>query len=120
LINIERIKNQVQRAIDTLPVQINLKRLHVIDDGYGGKITSEINVATFNGFLEDNALNPAITINDAGTIQTMRNINLTAVINEGYTIETGDYFTVNGTKYIVQYISNQYNIFWLCNLEVEK
>lgn len=120
MINVERIKKQVQKAIATMPTEINLKRLQKTDDGYGGEIEQEIDVATFSAFMEDKAsgMQINVTTGDAGTLKRLRNISFIAVYDNSFTIKAGDYFTIKETKYKVRYPSNQYDIFWQCELEV--
>lgn len=118
--NIEQIKKRVQKAIDTLPATINLKRLQSVDDGFGGVIENvEVDVATFNAFIDFASNKPhlSISIGDTGTITQIRNIKLLAVYNDTFEINKGDYFDFKGQKYSIRFAVNNFDIYWECELE---
>lgn len=102
-LNVERIKNQVKKAIAIMPATINLKRVSKTDDSMGGYIENIIDVATFDGFIDDS--NHSIYLdrmNEAGTVKRTRSIGLLAVC-EGFEIKNDDYFESDGVKYKVTY-----------------
>lgn len=119
--NIEQIKKRVQKAIDTLPATINLKRLETLDDGFGGVIEDiEVDVASFNAFIDFASNKPylSISVGDTGTVTYTRNIKLLAVYSDAFTIKKGDYFTYKGQKYSIRFAVNNFDIYWECELEV--
>ena len=120
MINVERIRQQVQKAIDALPSEIDLKRISKVDDGYGGDIESETDVKIFNAFIDFASNKPQIFINtnDSGTITSVKNITLLAAYDLTFIIDKDDYFTYKGIKYNVRYPINQFDIYWECELEV--
>lgn len=119
MISTERIKNQIEKAINALPTKIDLKRLKKTDEGYGGVIENEIYVATFNGFIDFASNKPqiSVTINDAGSISEIKNITLIAVYESSFVIMKNDYFVFSGQKYRIRNSINQFDIYWQCELE---
>ena len=120
MINVERIRKQVQKAINALPTEINLKRISEIPDGYGGYTKGEIDVKTFNAFINFDSPSIVVSNNDAGDITKLKSITLLAVYDPTFEIQKDDYFTSKGTKYRVRYPLNPYDIYWECELEVIK
>lgn len=118
MINVERIRKQVRKAIDALPTEIRLKRKEKIDDGYGGYIQQEVDVKTFNAFINFDSPSIVISNNDSGNITKLKSITLLAVYDATFEIRKDDYFISNGIKYRVKYPLNPYDIYWECELEV--
>lgn len=120
MINVERLRQQVQKAINALPAEINLKRLMEIDDGYGGSTKDEVEVKTFNAFIDFASNKPSITINtsESGSITSVKNIILLAAYDTTFSIQKDDYFSYKGTNYKIRYPINQFDIYWECELEV--
>lgn len=119
-LNVERIKQQVKKAIAIMPTTINLKRIEKIDDGMGGYIEKEepTNVGTFDGFIDDSKISNLIDkVNDAGTVKINRQITLIAVC-EGFEIKDNDYFEAKGRKYKVVYATTLVEGVYNCDLEV--
>ena len=119
MINIIRIRQQVQKAIEALPSLIDLKRIDKIDDGFGGYTEGEIPVKLFNGFIDFSTSKPQIEIylEDKGAITSAKNITLLAAYDPSFEIKKDDYFMFKGTKYRIRYPINQFDIYWECELE---
>lgn len=117
-LNEARIKQQVKKSISIMPTNINLKRIEKVDDGMGGYIEKEIDVATFDVFVDDS--NHSIYLdrmNEAGTITRTRSITLLAVC-EGFEIKDNDYFEAKGRKHKVIYATTLVTDVYNCDLEV--
>lgn len=120
-INKERIKKQIQRAIENLPTEIVLMRdvkTEVGRDSYS-KTPTEIKV--FNGFLDTGSSRLSqLTSNngDFGKVNPVKNITLLAIYDDTFNIEKGDYFTINGIKHNIVYPKNNYGIYWECDVAV--
>jgi hypothetical protein len=122
MLNTTRIKLQVERAIKALPSNVELKRLDKVSDGLGGFIKNNTPslVATFEAFIDTSSSSLSITLKDAATIKTEKQISLLAVYSSDFEIKEGDFFMLNSKKYKVTSASSQYEIYWECTLEVEK
>ena len=118
MINVERLRRQVKKAIDAVPIEIVLKRLEEVDDGYGGNKTSEVDVKTLNVMISFNKSSANISINDAGENLMLRNMELMSAYDPTYEIKQGDYFDYQGFRYKVTFPINNFNAFWKCSIEV--
>ncbi|MBE6067763.1 MAG: hypothetical protein E7211_08735 [Clostridium lundense] len=117
-LNEARIKQKVKKSISIMPTNINLKRIEKIDDGMGGYIEQEIDVATFDGLIDDSNHSVYIDrMNEAGTIKRTRSITLLAVC-EDFEIKDNDYFEAKGRKYKVAYATTLLADVYNCDLEV--
>lgn len=115
MINKKLIKRQVKNAIEVNPTIIELKREEKIDLGRDDFETKEVAVATFKGFFDKSDSRVNIT-NEGANITRAFNFILICV-KEDFKIKVGDYFYLEGIKYLVTYPKNNYNIYYECNLE---
>lgn len=120
MINEERIKNKVKKAIIIKPTHITLNRLEKVSNGMHGGSNKEVKVAKLDIFLDDSKHNLLLdNVKEAGVVKKTRGISM-LVVAEGIEIKEGDYFEVNASKYRVTYpgmiIKDVYN----ADLEVIK
>ena len=124
-LNIERIRNQVQKAIAVAPFQVAMKRIEYEDDGRGGRIRKDDPVDAFVGTcLFDNSGDGAFSLSqsDAGRSQEQGGPYLIVVHGGGAQIAEGDYFDYNGSRYEVTKVTNVLglNIYWQVKLKEMK
>ncbi|WP_238884520.1 hypothetical protein [Clostridium sp. YIM B02551] len=109
MINLERVKGQVLKAISIKPTHISLMRNEVDSNGMrGGKKRADL-VAKIDVFIDDSnhsnvGGNNKITGEgkEAGSIYSVKNISM-LIVAEGFEVKVGDYFELNGLRYEVTY-----------------
>lgn len=120
-LNVERIKKQVQKAIEVAPFYVQMKREISDDDGYGGKINSRTADAYSGICLFDNSGDGAFSLiqSDAGREKEQSGPYLIVVCNGPDEILEGDFFEYNGSRYEVTKVTNvlALNIYWQVKLK---
>ena len=97
-LNIERIRKQVQKAIQVAPFNVQMKRQLYVDDGRGGKTPTEI-VDAFSGMcLFDNSGDGAFGLiqSDAGREKEQSGPYLIVVYKGVNQILEDDFFEYGG------------------------
>lgn len=120
MINEERIKAKVKKAIAIKPTHITLMRLINKGNGMRGGTPTPDKISELDVFFDDSKHNLLLdNTKESGTVKRTRGIYMIAVA-EGFEIKDGDYFEANGAKYKVIYpgliIKDVYN----ADLEVVK
>lgn len=123
-LNIERIKNQVQKAIKVAPFSVTLKRQIYENDNWGGKVPLEV-VDAFSGIcLFDNSGDGAfsLTQSDAGREEQQAGPYLIVVYEKPNQILEEDYFEYGGSRFTVTKVTNilGLNIYLQVRLEETK
>ena len=124
-LNVERIRKQVQKAIQVAPFEIALKRAVYKDDGRGGKIkTGEVADAFKGTCLFDNSGDGpfSLTQSEAGRVQEQSGPYLIIVYENDNQVTEGDYFEYAGSRYEVTKATNvlALNIYWQVKLKEKK
>lgn len=125
--DINYVKAQVRRAIETAPTQIKVTRDAWISDGYGGKKRDPkgSNVLENATCLFDNTMAPDLLSNatDAGRIFAQNGIKIFIMYEDGHDIKPADTVTViqSGHRYRVVEVHNilEQNIVIELKLEVK-
>lgn len=125
--DINYVKAQVRRAIETAPTQIKVTRDAWISDGYGGKKRDPkgSNVLENATCLFDNTMAPDLLSNatDAGRIFAQNGIKIFIMYEDGNAIKPADTVTViqSGRRYRVVEVHNilEQNIVIELKLEVK-
>lgn len=125
--DINYVKAQVRRAIETAPTQIKVTRDAWISDGYGGKKRDPkgSNVLENATCLFDNTMAPDLLSNatDAGRIFAQNGIKIFIMYEDGHDIKPADTVTViqSGRRYRVVEVHNilEQNIVIELKLEVK-
>lgn len=125
--DINYVKAQVRRAIETAPTQIKVTRDAWISDGYGGKKRDPkgSNVLENATCLFDNTMAPDLLSNatDAGRIFAQNGIKLFIMYEDGHDIKPADTVTViqSGRRYRVVEVHNilEQNIVIELKLEIK-
>ena len=125
--DIDYVKAQVRRAIETAPTQIKVTRDAWISDGYGGKKrdTQGSNVLENVTCLFDNTTVPDLLSNstDAGRIFAQNGVKIFIMYEDGHTIKPSDTVTViqSGRRYCVVEVHNilEQNIVIELKLEIK-
>lgn len=121
------VKAQVRRAIETAPTQIKVTRDAWISDGYGGKKRDPkgSNVLENATCLFDNTMAPDLLSNatDAGRIFAQNGIKIFIMYEDGHDIKPADTVTViqSGRRYRVVEVHNilEQNIVIELKLEIK-
>lgn len=124
-LNIERIRKQVQKAIQVAPFQISMKRQVYKDDGRGGKIKTGEVADAFNGIcLFDNSGDGPFSLvqSEAGREHEQSGPYLIVVYENDNQVTEGDYFEYNGSRFEVTKATNvlALNIYWQVKLKETK
>lgn len=124
-LNIERIRKQVQKAIQVAPFSVAMKRVEYDSDGRGGKIRKDEPVDAFRGIcLFDNSGDGAfsLTQSEAGREHQQSGPYLIVVYENEDQIKEGDYFECGGSRYEVTKATNvlALNIYWQVKLAETK
>ena len=124
-LNIERIRKQIQKAIEVAPFNITLKRNVYESDGRGGKINTGTVVDTFTGIcLFDNSGDGPFSLvqSDAGREKEQSGPYLIIVYENNEQVTEGDYFEYNGSRFEVTKATNvlALNIYWQVKLKETK
>lgn len=125
--DINYVKAQVRRAIETAPTQIKVTRDAWISDGYGGKKRDPkgSNVLENTTCLFDNTMTPDLLSNatDAGRIFAQNGIKIFIMYEDGHDIKPADTVTViqSGRRYRVVEVHNilEQNIVIELKLEIK-
>lgn len=125
--DINYVKAQVRRAIETAPTQIKVTRDAWISDGYGGKKRDPkgSNVLENETCLFDNTMTPDLLSNatDAGRIFAQNGIKIFIMYEDGNAIKPADTVTViqSGRRYRVVEVHNilEQNIVIELKLEIK-
>lgn len=124
-LNVLRIRNQVQKAIDVAPFRLTLKRQVYEDDGRGGKIRTDKVIDAFNGTcLFDNSGDGPFSLvqSEAGREHEQSGPYLIIVYENDNQVTEGDYFEYGGSRYEVTKATNvlALNIYWQAKLKETK
>ena len=124
-LNVERIRKQVQKAIDVAPFQVTLQRRVYKDDGRGGKIrTDEITNSFTGSCLFDNSGDGAFSLvqSEAGKKHEQSGPYLIMVYESDNQVTEGDFFDYGGSRYEVTKATNvlALNIYWQVRLTETK
>lgn len=124
-LNVLRIRNQVQKAIDVAPFEITLKRQVYVDDGRGGKINTHSDIDAFSGTcLFDNSGDGPFSLvqSEAGKEYRQGGPYLIIVYENDNQVAEGDYFEYGGSRYEVTKATNvlALNIYWQVKLKETK
>lgn len=123
-LNVERIRKQVQKAIEVAPFSVQMKRQLYEDDGHGGKKPTEI-VDVFSGIcLFDNSGDGPFSLvqSDAGREKEQSGPYLIVVYENPNQILEEDFFEYGGSRYEVTKVTNvlALNIYWQVRLKETK
>ena len=123
--NINSIRQKVERAISKAPLQITVLRPNKVPDGCGGYIIPTDNPETIVGTIEgilDNSSSGSVTdnANPGGRAAYTKSPQFITIWQEGITFKRGDYFLLDGKKYEVYNPVNilNMNIYWQLDLLV--
>ena len=123
-LNVERIRKQVQKAIDVAPFNVQMKRQLYEDDGYGGKKPLDV-VDVFSGIcLFDNSGDGPFSLvqSEAGREKEQSGPYLIVVYESPNQILEDDFFEYGGSRYDVTKVTNvlALNIYWQVKLKETK
>lgn len=108
MINKERIRVQVAKAISKVPSIVEIKRNTTNDYG---EPSGEEDVATVTGFFYTGSQTLNINITTGASVTTGKSEKFLVVYDtEGQKIKENDYFTLNGIKYKVIDLGNLFDI----------
>lgn len=121
-LNIERIRKQVQKAIQVAPFQVEMKRAQYKSDGRGGRIREKDDETSFKGTcLFDNSGDGPFNIShsEAGRAHEQSGPYLIIVYENSNQVKEGDYFEYAGSRYEVTKATNvlALNIYWQVRLK---
>lgn len=124
-LNIERIRKQVQKAIQVAPFKVAMKRVEYESDGRGGKLKKGEPVDAFVGTcLFDNSGDGPFGLvqSEAGKEETQSGPYLIVVYEKDDQIIEGDYFEYRGSRFEVTKVTNilALNIYWQVKLKETK
>lgn len=127
MINKEKIKASIKKAIKIMPTEAIFKRIPMISDGMNGfKKGNEIIIATVDGLLDDGSATRSTQASesDGGNVESITHISLLCPSEDklsGVTFKLmhDDYFEVNGTIYKILQPNLVYGIYWMITLEVD-
>lgn len=124
-LNVERIRKQVQKAIEVAPFQVSMKRRVYRDDGRGGKIKTDETKDAFTGIcLFDNSGDGPFSLvqSEAGREHEQSGPYLIVVYENDEQIEEGDFFEYGGSRFEVTKKTNvlALNIYWQVKLKEMK
>lgn len=119
--NLERIRCQVQNAINRLPTEIVLKRIEKLPLEYDGWEEKEIVVTTVNALLDNSKSSLHVALEtDIAEVKRVKRLSLIIIYNKTFEVKIGDYFILDGIKHEIIYPKNNYNLYWECDVEVIK
>lgn len=123
-LNVERIRKQVQKAIEVAPFNVQMKRQVYQHDGHGGKTPLDI-VDAFSGIcLFDNSGDGPFSLvqSDAGREKEQSGPYLIVVYESPNQILEEDFFEYGGSRYEVTKVTNvlALNIYWQVRLKETK
>lgn len=120
------VKAQVRRVIDTAPTHVQITRDSFIPDGYGGRIKQPNQVVRSDlRVLFDNASSPNLTVgvSDAGRVFTENSIRLFVLYEQDLVIKRDDIVKImaSGRRFKVTEVNNilEQNILLEVKLEVK-
>ena len=123
-LNVERIRKQVQKAIEVAPFNAQMKRQLYEDDGHGGKKPLDV-VDAFSGIcLFDNSGDGPFSLvqSEAGREKEQSGPYLIVVYESPNQILEDDFFEYGGSRYDVTKVTNvlALNIYWQVKLKETK
>ncbi len=124
-LNIERVKEQVRKAIKVAPFSLQLKREVVKPDGRGGFIKTGEVKTVFNGeCLFDNSGDSPFGLirTEAGRAEKQDGPYMIIVCDDSTSIEIGDFFEFESSRFEVTKVTNvlAMNIYWQVKLKEVK
>lgn len=124
-LNVERIRKQVQKAIDVAPFQVTLQRRVYEDDGRGGRIrTNKITTSFTGSCLFDNSGDGPFSLiqSEAGKKHEQSGPYLIMVYDNDSQVTEGDFFDYGGSRYEVTKATNvlALDIYWQVKLTETK
>lgn len=124
-LNVERIRKQVQKAIEVAPFTLSLKRESVKNDDWGGTISTGETVSVFDGTcLFDNSGDGPFSLvqSEAGREKEQSGPYLIIVYQKDVEISVGDFFEYDGSRYEVTKVTNvlALDIYWQVKLKETK
>lgn len=103
MINEDRIKAKVKKAIALKPTHIILMRLISTSNGMRGGTPKPDKIAELDIFLDDTQHNLLLdSVKDGGAVKRTRGISMLVVV-DNIEIKEGDFFELSGVKYKVSY-----------------
>lgn len=116
-LNIDRIRKQVQKAIEVAPFNVSLKRHVIENDGRGGEIDTGELADAFTGIcLFDNSGSGPFSLvqSEAGRERSLNGPYLIIVYENDAQIKVDDFFEYGGSRYEVTNATNvlALNIYW--------
>ena len=123
-LNVERIRKQVQKAIEVAPFNVQMKRQVYEHDGYGGKKPLDV-VDAYSGIcLFDNSGDGPFSLvqSEAGREKEQSGPYLIVVYESPNQILDDDFFEYGGSRYDVTKVTNvlALNIYWQVKLKETK
>lgn len=120
--NVVAIRQKVKKAISNAPKTIQVYRNSKQDDGAGGYILlpEPILVTECDGVLNNSSSNGInINVSTGGVVNTEKGITFITVYEDGVRFKKDDFFTIDGTKYVIKNAKNilEMNIYWELELE---
>ena len=124
-LNVERVRKQVQKAIEVAPFFVTMKRISYKSDGRGGKIRDGDPQDAFKGIcLFDNSGDGPFSLvsSEAGRLESQEGPYLIIVYESDDQVIEGDYFEYGGSRYLVTKATNvlALDIYWQVKLEETK
>lgn len=121
--NVESIRQKVAQAISKAPLTITVYRENRLSDGCGGytipEDEPEILVGTVDGILDNSSKGQVLNNpNPAGKLSVSRVPVFITIWQAGVKFKKGDYFVIDGDKYVVENPVNvlSMNIYWQLEL----
>ena len=123
-LNIERIKSQIRKAIQTAPFHLKLYRQEYESDGRGGKLYIGEQLVYEGDCLFDNSSDSAFSLiqSDAGVKLHQNSPYLIIVYEDENQVKENDYFEHEGSRFKVTKVTDILNqhIYWQVRLEEVK
>ncbi len=120
-INKDRLRSQINRAVEKLPTAVTLYRDDKVDQGRKNYEDVPEIVASFNAFIDtgSSSLTERRGLDrDRGIVYRAKSISLLTVNNGVFSIKKDDYFYLDDIKHVISYPRDQYGIYWECDVEV--
>lgn len=123
-LNVERVRKQVQKAIEVAPFHVEFTRIEYENDGRGGKIKVGPTEAYKGVCLFDNSGDAPFGLirSDAGKEKEQSGPYLIMVYESDFQVTEGDYFEYAGSRFEVTKATNVLglNIYWQVRLKETK
>ena len=119
---VERIREQVRKAIEVAPFYVEMMRPVYDNDGRGGKILTDRAVKAYVGscLFDNSGDGPfSVAVSDAGRRSEQSGPYLIIVYENDDQIREGDFFVYRGGRYDVTKVTNVLglNIYWQVKLQ---